>query len=172
MSLQRQLLVLAASAALWQGGCDVPSVIGPTELGDTGDAASVALDLTIVEVRFINDSAAALDVQFYASAEPIGEDPGTTLFSAANQIATGIGFAGTGLLPKQSSDELILDCDAAVAIGTPGGRFVSAETGEEVGTGQQRVAALDLQYVCGETITFLYRYDPLAGTYDTTLLVE
>lgn len=144
--------------ALMQTTCT--TVIAPPDGPPDGTPA------TQITVRFVNQTLSALDVEFYASSQALG-DPEAVLFLDGNRITAEIGFAGTGLIPAFQSDEILVNCDGARSIGTRGGRFVNSDTGVETGRGQQRVASLDLQYTCGDLVTITY-----SGAGDTRLAFE
>lgn len=122
-----------------------------------------------ITVRFVNETPAALDPQFFASSQPLG-DPELTLFLAENQVYSGIGFAGRGTMEPATTDEIDLSCDDAKAIGTRGGYFVDAGNGEFRGNGQQRYLAINQAYNCGSTVTFYFRQS--GSTYTTSVLAE
>ncbi|MHC4442081.1 MAG: hypothetical protein ACYTA5_05750, partial [Planctomycetota bacterium] len=142
--------------------CLVDATVQP---GSTVDANSV-------RIRFLNQSTQALDVQFYATASDLTNpaDVNTVLFASGNQVTADIGFAGTGLIPAGKSDEITLDCAAARTLGTLGGRFVNENTGEQVGTGQQRAFSIDLQYSCGDTLSIIYQ--ATSNGYQTTWMLD
>lgn len=125
----------------------------PPPGGDGGGGPST------ITVRWINATSSALDPQFYASPEPLG-DPAVMLFVPQYQIVDGVGFAGSGLIPGGQTDEVVLDCETVATIGTLGGTFLNADTGEPIGTGQQRILSAQLNFVCGDTIVFTYRSGP------------
>ncbi len=126
--------------ALMQTTCT--TVIAPPDGPPDGTPA------TQITVRFVNQTLSALDVEFYASSQALG-DPEAVLFLDGNRITAEIGFAGTGLIPAFQSDEILVNC------------------GVETGRGQQRVASLDLQYTCGDLVTITY-----SGAGDTRLAFE
>ena len=121
-----------------------------------------------IRVRFVNQSNWALDVQFYATAET--GDAETVLFLDGNRVTADIGFSGTGLIPQADTDEIERLCTNARMIGTRGGEFRDADTGESVGTGEQRVLVLDQQYTCEETITIIYTAS--GDSFETSVLVD
>lgn len=158
-SLLLRLAALTTSAGLLQSSCT--GVI--TTSGGGGGPSNA------VTIKFINASNAALDPQFYASPQDIG-DPNTTLFVPDNQLTEGFGFAGTGLIPAgQSSPDIIIPCSQARALGTLGGAFKNATSGDQLGTGQKRALSIDYAYLCGDSITFTYRS---AGGYSNTFTVQ
>jgi hypothetical protein len=122
-----------------------------------------------LQVRFANRTGRVLDVEFYASSEPLG-NPDQVLFISENKVTEGIGFAGTGLVPPGTTDSITLACENARVIGTKGGRFVDDEAGEELGRGERRVAARYLQYECGDQITLVF--DSAGEFFTTTMLIE
>ncbi len=168
-ALIRGLLAVAGGIVMQSGSCVSVTNVDPG--GGPGSGEGPPPTPSAVTVQFINQSTAnALDVQFFASAAPIGDDVNTTLFDPANRVTQDIGFAGTGLIPAGETDEITLNCDAAVSVGTLGGLFKNPDTGEEIGTGEARVAEIDLQYYCGEVVTFGFR--PSGATFETILIIE
>lgn len=134
-----------------------------------GGGSSGAVPSDSVRVRFVNQSPYALDVEFHA-AESAGEDIAAALFVAENEIREGLGFAGTGLIDKNGSDDLTLPCADVAVVGTLGGRFVNPDGGQLIGTGRQRLAVKGLQYTCGETITFVF--DDAGSAFTTSLVIR
>jgi len=111
-------------------------------------------------VKFVNATTAALDPQFYATGQDLG-DPNETLFQPQNQITQGYGFAGTGLIPGgQTSPSITIPCDEARSIGTLGGAFKNPSTGDLLGTGSKRALSIDYAYLCGDSIVFTFRSNP------------
>ena len=139
---------------------------GDSSGGDSGVADAAPSGQ--IRVQLVNDSDYAVAVQLYATDQT--GDAATVLFVEDNLITANVGFAGTGLLPAGEDDEILLNCDSAVMVGTLGGEFVDADTGEVQGTGQQRVLEQDLQFVCTETITLTYREND--DDFSTTLRLD
>jgi hypothetical protein len=166
--LTRSAFCAVAGVVMQTGSCLTSVSIDPEDSGEPTNPPAPASRIT---VRFANQTASALDVQFYASASAVGTDL-NALFAGGNQITMDIGFAGTGLIAPNGSDEITLDCVSAVTIGTRGGRFVNSDSGQEVATGQQRVASMDLQYNCGDRVTWTFLYSDQAQAFTTTLLVD
>lgn len=158
-----------AGVLLQVGSCATDASSETETEADSGDSPSASVvPVDRVRVRFANDSTLALDVQFYAMGGG-SADVATDLFVPANQVTAGIGFVGTGLLDAASSDEVIIPCASAGALGTRGGRFLSEE-GAELGGGVQRIAAAGLQYGCGDTVTFIY--EQRGEVFTTSMLIE
>ncbi len=124
---------------------------------------------TEITVRFINSTDRVVDVQFYTTGQAVA-NVDTDLFTPANLIAANIGFAGTGILEARGRDQITLSCDVATTLGTRGGRFLDADSGELIGTGRQQVLFTHLQYVCGNVITFTYNES--GGAFSTGHAVE
>jgi len=164
LSLIRTSFCLLGAILMEATTCDIESI--PIIIDDGLPAAVVSDDS--VRVRLLNQSGSALAVQLYASAT--AGDAETVLFTEANEIVAGIGFAGTGLIPAGDNDEALLLCDDAVMIGTRGGQFVDADTGDVLGTGQQRYLELGAQFDCGDTISIIYRQS--GDEYHTSLLLD
>jgi hypothetical protein len=152
--LIRSSLVLLAGLTMQVGSCialDVPGIPNPP--GNNG--SQIGSDE--LRIRLINDTDWAVDVQLYA-ARTTG-DPDAVLFEADNKITAGIGFAGQGFIPAHDADEVVLEADAVAMLGTLGGEFLDEETGESVGAGHRRILTRSLQYLGGDTITFIFHGD-------------
>jgi hypothetical protein len=163
------MLAVAGGILMQSGSCVTVTNLDPG--GGPGSGEGPPPTPSAVTVQFINQSTVnALDVQFHASAVPIGDDVNATLFDPANRVTEDIGFAGTGLIPAGETDQITLNCNSAVSIGTLGGLFRNPETGEEIGTGEQRAAEIDLQYYCGEVVTLSFL--PSGTGFETILIVE
>jgi hypothetical protein len=139
--------------------------IGPGDDGGDGGGDS-SPELT---VRFENHTLRAVDVQLYATGQPVNILE-ADLFAPANQVTQGIGFAGSGVIQAGASDEVVLTCANVNTIGTRGGRFLDQDSGEQVGIGQQRVLFLGLQFACGDQVTFIYSSS--GGGFQTSLRIE
>lgn len=113
-------------------------------------------DQAVVRVRFLNlTSANAVDVEFYASNEPVATLP-EDLFVPANRITASIGVAGTGILQPANQDAIDFPCTPTLTLGTQGGSFVDNETGEPRGMGTARWAQEQPLGLCGGVVTFVY----------------
>ena len=121
-----------------------------------------------VRVVLINATEAALETEFFVSSSPL-TDPATDLFSGANLFITGIGLAGTGLLAPGEADSADVPCTDDLTIGTRGGKFLDAETGDDLGTGTTRVLQAGLVFDCGDDISFAYRLDGDQYTVEVSL---
>jgi hypothetical protein len=132
------------------------------------DITQVAKDM--VMVRFRNLAIAeAVDVEFYATDEPL-ENP-DDLFDPAYLLSEemGIGFAGTGLVPPLREEVIELPCSDDLIIGTGGGHFVDSDTGEPHGDGTQLLTQARFQGFCGSVVTF--RFSGREGDFTTTLTI-
>lgn len=160
-NLIQSAICLTAGVLLQTSSCLVDANVQPT-------GGSSQVDTNLVSIRFLNQSSQALDVQFYATATDLinPADVNSVLFTSANHIVANIGFAGSGLIPAGDSDEITLACAGAHTLGTLGGRFVNENSGEQVGTGQQRAFSINLQYNCGDTLSIIYSGS--ADGYTTT----
>ena len=129
-------------------------------------------DQTVVRIRFLNlTSANAVDVEFYASNEPVATLP-DDLFVPANRITASIGVAGTGILQPANQDTIGFPCTSTLTLGTLGGSFVDNETGEPHGTGTARWIQEQPLGLCGGIVTFVYsRNDELDDAFRTRLFI-
>ena len=126
------LLVPACSFELLATG-DLPADNNTPPVEDDDSVTS-----NKITVQFINlTEDQAVEVEFYVEEEPIDRIP-DELFVAANLITRSIGVAGSGLVPPRTADEISLDCNPNLIFGTRGGRFLDAESGDEVGEGEPR----------------------------------
>lgn len=136
--------VLFAAAALLPAGCVIE--IDPPPGGGNGGPGPT------VTIRIVNESDTGLDPQIFFSATAGTRDE---LFNPANKF-TNFGVLGSGLLDRFSSDSFTVECSQARLIGTLGGSFGGNINNPE-GTGTERLVAQDSFFLCGETITFIYR---------------
>ncbi|HUU82598.1 MAG TPA: hypothetical protein VM243_03745 [Phycisphaerae bacterium] len=107
-----------------------------------------------ISVRFINDSDAAIDTQFYATNDVL-DDPGEDLFQPQYHIEADIGVAGSGLLDVDADDEITFPCSDNTVIGTEGGEYYDS-SGALLATGQRRILSVGDNFDCGNTIIFAY----------------
>lgn len=141
-----------ACAALLLGGCTLTAPLDPT-----ADAPLPARDPEFVTIYVRNDtSREAVNVDFHASVAAIGPDVGTELFQNANRLAGLVGIAGSGLLQPGQADIVRWTCEDGVAVGTLGGTFLDANTGEVLGSGQRRWAQAGAQFTCGDLIVISF----------------
>ena len=153
------------SFALIGAECTTVTDINPADNGGSGGGGTP----NQITVRMVNASpSVAVAVQLYSSTGTV-TNPDAELFVASNQQLAGIGFAGSGILQPNQTDEVQLACTAAATIGTSGGAFLNVDTGAQVGAGTRYVLALGSQYQCGSTITFTYT--PSGNGYRTDVSV-
>ena len=142
------------------GGMGVPD----DEFDDSFDPLQARVTL-----RFVNQTATlAVDVQFYSSNEPLGVIP-DELFVEANLVTRGIGLAGQGILGPGMSDDITFPCTPDLTVGTLGGEFTDAETGDLRGTGVSRWAQEGSLSLCGSVVTF--EYGRARGEFATSVRV-
>ncbi|UCD27745.1 MAG: hypothetical protein JSV03_11635 [Planctomycetota bacterium] len=161
-NLIKSALCLTAGVLLQTSSCLIDASVEPGSDVDPNN----------VRIRFVNQSSQALDVLFYATAADLTNpaDVDTVLFTPANQVIANIGFAGSGLIPAGETDEITLNGANARTLGTRGGAFINKDTGEHLGTGQQRVFSINLQYSCGDTLSIVYK--ATATGYETSWLLN
>ncbi len=123
-----------------------------------------------VLVRFLNLSRTeAVDVEFYAAPAGVTNLP-DDLFAPAFRVTTSVGVAGSSLITPGAGDQILLDCTPNLVLGTEGGAFRDAESGEPRGEGQPRWVQDTGIGLCGGTVTFLYAG---GGTqFETRITVE
>ncbi len=105
-------------------------------------------------VQFVNlTDSTAVDVQFFVSNEVI-EPVRDNLFAEENLVTRSIGLAGSGIISPRATDSIPLPCTPGLTIGTLGGVFTEAESGDVFGTGQERWVTEDPVGFCGSRVTF------------------
>lgn len=123
-----------------------------------------------VLVRFINrTSDEAVDVQFYATNDPLANLP-DDLYAEAYRVTMSVGVAGSSLVTPGAGDQILIDCTDNITLGTAGGAFRQAESGEPRGVGQPRWAQNTGLGLCGGTVTFFYSGG--GSTFETRITVE
>ena len=139
-------LVLAVAGV----GCSLAPPLSETPDSD-GDTA---IGDEVVLVRFWNQSLEeAVDVQFYATNEPLDTLP-DDLFVEDNRVTRSIGLAGRGIIEPGMVDAISFPCTENLTLGTAGGEFAEAETGDERGLGTPRWARQEPLGLCGSVVTF------------------
>ncbi len=165
-SLSRVFVAFATGTLLQAGSCITVTNVGP-EPGPGGGGGGGGSP-TSVTVHFVNQTPFGVDPQFFVSSQPLG-DPATVLFVPGNQIASGFGTYGRGIVGPGETSQLTLTCDQAVSIGTQGGVFINPdETGSVVGNGQQRAATINQVYICGDQVTITFSVAG-PGQFNTSL---
>ena len=155
-SVHTRLLTILVTGCLAGCGGGVAVTTGgggspqPSNGGSSGGAADDQ-----ISVRFLNDSDAAVDTQFYATNDLL-DDPSEDLFQPQYRIQTGVGLAGSGLLEVDTDDEITFPCTDNTVVGTEGGEFQDPDLGTLLATGQQRILRLGDNFDCGNTIIFAY----------------
>ncbi len=157
VAIRGWMFVLVPCAGLMCCGCSLDFLTGEldeplvaVQIGDPEDP--VASDEVLV--RFVNRTGDdAVDVEFYATTEPLAKLP-DDLFVEQNRVMREIGLAGRGVLAPKQADQVVLDCSADLTIGTSGGLFADADTGDENGEGDPRWAQDRPLGLCGTTVTF------------------
>ena len=122
-------------------------------------------------IRFVNDSPdQAVQVEFYATNEPLEAIPEELWVDGTHLILKGIGLAGSGLLAPLAEDEIQFECTETLIIGTLGGEFRDTETGEMLGRGSELFVPLGGFPLCGRTA--VYTYSSTGGEYQTRFAFE
>ena len=139
---------------------DSPTV---NDNGSTGLAPAE----NVITIRFQNlTSSEAVNVQLHASQDSLTTVP-DDLFVDEHKLTSGVGFAGTGLIPPRSGDLVELPCTDDLIVGTLGGEFVDSDTGELLGVGQPRWAQAGPLGMCGSILTFEFAGSD--GSYTTSV---
>lgn len=124
-----------------------------------------------VLVRFANGTRSeAVDVQFFVSNSTLATLPDDLFANETNRQTASIGIAGSSLIAPGKGDQIILPCDANLTIGTQGGDFRDAESGEPRGQGEPRWVQDKGLGLCGGTVTFVYLGD--GQEFQTRVTVE
>lgn len=162
------LVTLFAAAVLtMQPGCQVEITDGVGVLDPEGRDLVPGNDEVLV--RFVNLSTdEAVEVQFHGSNAALGTLP-DDLFAAENLVTRGIGLAGSGILAPRTADQILFPCTTELVIGTLGGSFVDAQTGDARGEGQVRWAEDSPLGLCGSYVTF--EYAPEGNEFVTRLRI-
>jgi hypothetical protein len=167
MSRNCILALICASAILVSGQSCTTTVDPGNDGGNNGGGGGGGT--SVVTVRLVNASpSAAVDVQLYATPNSIS-NPDTELFIPGNQQLASIGFAGSGILQPNQTDEVQISCANALFIGTTGGAFLNVDTGAVLGTGTRYFLVQGGQFQCGSTITLTYL--PSGSGYRTDVAV-
>lgn len=108
-----------------------------------------------VELRFVNLTDAAVATEIYVADGPLENLP-DDLITAEHRVLEGIGVAGTGIMSPFSADSIERPCADDLVVGTGGGRFMDADSGEFLGQGPVRFLQAGFQFDCGTTLIFEY----------------
>ena len=159
------LSALAAGLAAAVVGCSADMAAEPLPPDDGIQPAE-----DTVTVRFRNLAVAeAVDVEFYATNEPLENLP-DSLFVAENLVTANIEVAGTGIVQPSRQDTIELPCASSLTVGTRGGSFLENESGEPRGTGVARWAQEAPLGLCGSVVTF--EFSGSEGEFTTTLTID
>lgn len=145
---------LLCSSALLTTGCTFEFLpADPNVGGDLGTTQDTVL------VRFWNRTLIdAVDVQFHATNDILDTLP-DDLFTPDHQVTRSIGLAGLGILEPGMVDTISFPCTDDLTLGTQGGQFSDAETGDSRGLGVPRWVAGAGLGLCGSVVTFEYTRD-------------
>lgn len=151
-------MVVCVASTLTGCTLDVlPEMPNENDNGNDGDNGGMGVPSRVVEVRLRNlTTDIAVDVELHISSDPLANLPGD-LFAEENFFGIGIGLGGNGRIGPGEEEIFDIDCDEGMGIGTLGGSFLNAETGELVGTGNQKWLQEGAQFNCGAVILFEYR---------------
>ena len=150
-------LYLVVCVASTLTGCSLDILPETPNENDNGDNGGMGVPSRVVEVRLRNLTAdIAVDVELHVSSEPVANLP-DDLFAEENFFGVGIGLGANGRIGPGQQEVFDVDCDEGMAIGTLGGSFLNAETGELLGSGNQKWLQEGAQFNCGAVILFEYR---------------
>ncbi|RMF74793.1 MAG: hypothetical protein D6744_14145 [Planctomycetota bacterium] len=143
-------------------GCVV--TIDPIDDGGDGGGDPGSQDGTVT-IRVVNNTTTGLDPEIYLADGPVSE---SELFDDSRKFVE-FGVFGLGVIDALSSDSITVTCEQARMVGTKGGTF--GETVQDPqGTGTKRVLAQELQFNCGDRITFIY--SRAGDGFETTFEVD
>jgi hypothetical protein len=149
-------------------GCSLEMPTSEAAVSD-GDG-DTAIGEDTVFVRFWNRTVEeAVDVQFYATNEPLDTLP-DDLFVEDNRVTRSIGLAGRGIIEPGMVDAISFPCTENLTLGTAGGEFTEAETGDERGLGTPRWAQQEPLGLCGSVVTFEFFHE--GDQYGTRFRLE
>ena len=168
------LAMLFVASLLWTlPACDVtvglPNDNG-SEGSDGGDAEPPAtIPDPIITLHLANRTDFVVEPQIFVSTNGPGATA-ETLFVESNGFTEGIGLAASGLMAPDSVDVAEVKCVEGLVIGTTGGRFLDAETGDELGIGLLRILQEGLVFDCGAEIALIFRLEN--GEFTTSVALE
>ena len=166
MPLRNSLLMLGMCATL-VGACSL--TIEPNPRNDNGGSQDPPPEF--LTIRFVNASPdQAVQVQFYATNEPLDAIPEELFADDAYLVQESIGLAGSGLLAPLDQDEIQFECTETLTIGTLGGEFRDNETGEILGRGGELFVPPGGFPLCGRTA--VYTYSSTGGDHQTRFAFE
>lgn len=152
--------LLAASCvalvALLSAGCDFVPTNPDDGGGDIDTNGTQPVPGPSIAIRFANSTDLAVLADVYVSTNGADLTP-EVIFAPANQLTDGVGLASTGVLVPDSTDAVEIPCSAGMVVATTGGVFRDPDTGEELGTGTQRILQEGFVFDCEAEITFVYR---------------
>ncbi len=149
--------------------CGVSGTI--TDTPGTGSSTNpLPTDEESIALRLANLTDYAVNAQIFLSNNP-EHATAETLFINTNSYTEGIGLAASGLLIPQGIDSVEVACTDGMIIGTQGGEFFEAETGELQGVGTIRILQHGLVFDCGDQITLIYR-EITDGQFTVELTLE
>jgi hypothetical protein len=146
------VVMLLVSPLLMGQGCGFTVTLPDEDSGDGNPVGSPVAENTVL-FRFVNASEMlGVDVEFFATGSAV-TDFDAELFIDENQV-TAVGLFGRGVVPGMDTDEVEVECSEALNVGTRGGEFLDADTGEVLGRGKQFIFTRDVNFICGDVITF------------------
>lgn len=172
--MARVAICVAVAAAPALTGCTLDILEGfpngNENANDNGSGGGMDVPNSSVEVRLRNLTAdIAVDVQLHVANGPLVDVP-AELFVDENFFGSGIGLGGNGRIGPGEEEVFDLDCNTGLTVGTKGGSFLDVETGEILGTGDQRWLQEGAQFSCGTVIVIEYRGETDNFTTSLSLL--
>jgi hypothetical protein len=188
--MPQALALLALGAVLAASGCTL-DLFTPDGWANTNDNGSNSNDngsdgggggdsvdpTEVISIGFRNFSTTeAVRLEFYLARGAIATVP-DDLFVAENLIGgdidvddQGLGVANQAIVEARKQDWISVQCGDFLTVGTTGGTFLDAESGEIRGVGTARWVQEGAQFGCGAVIVF--EYAPDGDGFTTTLLIE
>lgn len=174
-SFDTKLRLVLAAGGLFVGACGLQDGMELPSGQDDGaapDDSGRPVSGEEVSVRLLNGSEFALDVELYVVTVPDVATPEGLFGSPEHEYRDGIGFLSLGVLAPNAQAEVRLPCGEALFVGTTGGEFLDAVSGESVAEGTRtRHAMLGPQFDCGDRLTFQFFPDD-AGEPNVLLRVD
>ncbi|MCB9866444.1 MAG: hypothetical protein H6816_07405 [Phycisphaerales bacterium] len=148
---------LIAATGLFGTGCTVvPSTPDNGDMDTNGTPQPTPGPSVAIRFANLTDLAVLADVYVSTNGADLSPD---ALFVSDNLLMDGVGLASTGVLVPQSTDSVEVPCVDGMVVATTGGVFRDPDTGEELGTGNQRILQQGLVFDCEAEITFVYRLE-------------
>ena len=160
-AISKFTILAALTVAATGAGCVV--TIDPIDNGnDNGNPDPQDGTITI---RMVNNTNTGLDPELYLADGPVSV---SELFVDSRKYVD-FGVFGLGVVDSFSSASVTVNCAEARVLGTTGGTFGDTVQDPQ-GNGTQRLLSQELQYNCGDRVTFTYSRS--SGGFQTNVEVD